>query len=81
MLATTLPHDTVEALPTSTRLVYDYLVSGKTLTNLIALANLGVGSMTSRLSELRRAGLDIKETWAKDHNGSRYKKFWVKEQA
>lgn len=50
----------------------DYLLTGKSLTNLIAIGNLGIGSATKRISELRAAGYEIKRTWKKDHHGKRY---------
>lgn len=72
-----LPHDTVTALAPSARKVYDYLMTGRTLTQLVAIGNLGVGSVTKRVSELRALGLDVKSEWQRDHNDKRYKKYWV----
>ncbi|MBO6814575.1 MAG: hypothetical protein JJ891_06930 [Rhizobiaceae bacterium] len=71
-----LPIPTVLALAPQTRLVYDVLSSGRILTGLIAMTTLSVSSLTSRISELRAAGLDIQTEMARDHNGKRYKKYW-----
>lgn len=49
-------------------LVLEFLRSGKTLTNLIALTTLGIGSLSSRVAELRKRGYDIDGEI--DHNPS-----------
>ncbi len=58
-------------------IVLDYLKSGRDLTGLIAMVTLGVVSLTSRISELRKAGYDIQSAISKDHNGKRYRKYWM----
>lgn len=58
-------------------LVYEYLQKGKTLTNMIAIVSLGVGSLTARIAGLRRLGLEIADEWAEDHFNKRYKRYWV----
>lgn len=58
-------------------LVLGYLQTGRTLTNLVALTNLGVGSLTTRIAELRKAGHEILDEWSEDHFKRRYKKYWM----
>lgn len=77
-MAKTLPHDTVSDLSEQNRIVYDYLISGRVLTNLIAMTNLGIGSLTARIAELRRKGLTVDDEWGKDHFERRYKKYAIK---
>lgn len=55
--------------------VLDYLTTGRDLTGLIAAHTLGVTSVTSRISELRKAGVKIKRTLHQDHLGKRYAKY------
>lgn len=57
------------------KLVLDYLNSGKSLTQMIALNNLGVGSITKRIAELRKAGHTIKTDRKLDHFGQRYAEY------
>lgn len=58
-------------------LVLDYLKGGRTLTPMIAMVSLGIGSLTSRVAELRRAGVEINDSWEKDHFKRRYKTYWL----
>lgn len=60
------------------RLVYEYLASGRSLTNLIAMVNLGVQNLTTRIAELRKMGLEILGEWKKDHQERRYKSYTMK---
>lgn len=60
-------------------LLLDYMKRHRQLTNLIALTNLGIGSLSSRIAELRRAGHAIKDQWQEDHFGRRFKKYWIAE--
>lgn len=76
----TLPYDALPKEGTSQRTVYDYLVSGRKLTRQIADTNLGVGSVSSRIAELRRKGLEIEEDWAEDHFNRRYKRYFIKQE-
>ena len=39
--------------------IIDYMKPGRTLTNMVAITCLGIGSLSSRVAELRRAGHDI----------------------
>lgn len=48
------------------KVVADYLKAGKTLTNKVALTCLGVGSLSSRIAELRRLGFKITDSRADD---------------
>lgn len=65
------------SMPTNRKLVLDYLQSGRTLSNLVAITNLGVGSLTSRIAELRADGFDIKDEWREDFGKQRYKAYWM----
>lgn len=73
-------------LSPQTRLVWDYLKQGKHLTQLIALTNLGVGSLTSRIAELRKA-LAGNNSWVivserkVDFNKKRYVSYKIEEVA
>lgn len=53
-------------------LVRDYLLTGKSLTQMIALNSLGVGSITKRIAELRAAGYEIITERKKDHFKKNY---------
>jgi hypothetical protein len=61
-------------------LVLDYLKTGRHLTNLVALTNLGIGSLTRRITELRNAGYAVKDQWGQDHFERRYKRYWMVKQ-
>lgn len=62
------------------RAVLDYLKSGKGLSNLIALTVLGIGSLSSRVSELKRAGYAIVATSARNPtNQKRFSVYRLKE--
>jgi hypothetical protein len=63
------------------RLVLDYLHGGHKLTNLVAVANLGVGSLSSRIAELRKMGYAIEDEVRKDHWGSTFKSYYMKKVA
>lgn len=56
-------------------LVYNYLKSGSTLTNKVALTCLNVGSLTSRISELRKLGIKIDTRVSRGADGRSYKKY------
>lgn len=62
-------------LTTQQKLIIDYLSKGRTLTNKVALTCLGIGSLSSRISELRRAGFDILVEDEEDHNGQTFRKY------
>lgn len=51
----------------------------RALTNLIALTNLGIGSLSSRIAELRQMGHNIISTPATDWHGRRYVKYTLGE--
>jgi hypothetical protein len=65
------------SLSPQTKLVLEYLQSGRELTGMIAFMNLGVASLTSRVSELRKAGFDVQSKWSTDHFKRLYKKYWM----
>ncbi len=70
------PYENI-SMPLQRKLVLEYLQSGRTLSNLVAITNLGVGSLTSRIAELRADGFDIKDEWREDFGGKRYKAYWL----
>jgi hypothetical protein len=63
------------------RIIYQYLASGRTLSQMIALNNLGIGSLTKRISELRQALAEagdaqrIESVWKVDFSKQRYKSY------
>lgn len=59
------------------RLIYDYLQTGRRLTRQVAINTLSVQEVTTRISELRKKGLDIKSEWKRDFSDIRYKSYWV----
>jgi hypothetical protein len=68
---------TETSLTPQAKIVLDYLKTGRDLTGLIAMVTLGVVSLTSRISELRKAGVNVQTGLSKDHNGKRYRKYWI----
>jgi hypothetical protein len=68
---------TTEGLSPQTKLVLEYLTSGRELTGMIAMMTLGVVSLTSRVAELRKAGFKIDGKWSEDHFKRRYMKYWM----
>lgn len=67
-----MPAAQAKALSTQNEILLQYLQTGHTLTNLIALTNLGVGSLSSRVAELRKAGHNIEGEDKADFKGRRY---------
>jgi hypothetical protein len=60
------------------RQVYDYLMTGRKLSGMVANFTLKTVSLTSRIAELRnKFKLDIKSEWARDEREQRYKRYWV----
>lgn len=56
--------------------IMNYLKGGSTLTNMVALNGLGVGSLTSRIAELRKLGFKIADRMSDpDQFGRRFKKY------
>lgn len=55
--------------------VINYLKTGSTLTASVALNNLGVGSLTSRIAELRKLGFVITKRMDKGFDGRIFKKY------
>jgi hypothetical protein len=70
-------HDFDPELTAQAKLVLAYLNERRTLTPMIAMISLGVGSLTARIAELRKAGYDIGDEWVKDHFNRRYKTYWL----
>ncbi|MGV1835216.1 helix-turn-helix domain-containing protein [Rhizobium rhizogenes] len=64
----------IELTPQQGR-VWQYLDKGSTLTNVVALTCLGVGSLTSRIAELRKLGFVITDELEKGFDGRSYKKY------
>lgn len=56
-------------------IVLDYLMRGSTLTNKVAITCLGVGSLSSRVAELRRMGHRIVDRIDTDRDGRSFKKY------
>ena len=77
----TLPDATVINLGPQQRLVYDYLMTGRQLSRQVAINNLGVQEVTTRIAELRKMGLDIKDQWKRDFSDTRYKAYYVEAKA
>lgn len=55
----TTPSSTPRTLSPQGHLVLEYLRSGRGLSSLIALNVLGIGSLSSRIAELRKKGFNI----------------------
>jgi len=55
--------------------VLAYLKEGKTLTNKVALTCLDVGSLSSRIAELRKLGYKINAEMKQDHAERGYKAY------
>jgi hypothetical protein len=72
---TTPPKADPEQLSRQCQLVLSYLQSGRALTNLVALTNLGIGSLTSRIAELRKAGYPIVTEDKRDYHNSLYRRY------
>lgn len=72
-----LPQAAIDGMTPQLRLVYDYLMTGRELSGLIAMTNLGVMNLTTRIAELRKLKLDVKGDWKDDYRGRRYKAYWV----
>ncbi|CAH0338380.1 helix-turn-helix domain-containing protein [Rhizobium sp. CECT 9324] len=68
---------TIYNLSPQQRLIYDYLMTGRALTRQVAINTLNVQEVTTRISELKRLGLEIKSQFKKDFGGTRYKAYWV----
>lgn len=68
-----------EVLPHDQRLVIEYLLSepGRTISNHVAIMELGIGSLSSRIAELRKLGFKIVDTFKRDFHGVRYKAYWL----
>lgn len=81
---TTLPKkvltpEEVSKLGPQDKLVYEYLISGRALTTMVGLVNLGVGSLSRRITTLKKAGLAISKAWGEDHFQRRYKKYFIQQ--
>lgn len=57
------------------KLIMDYLNRGRTITNKVAMIALGVGSLSSRIAELRKLGFMITDEVEYDHNNVPFKKY------
>lgn len=62
-------------LTTQQQIVVDYLQEGRTLTNMVALSCLGVGSLSSRIAELRKLGYEIEVETDMDRFERHYRKY------
>ena len=68
----------VVTLTTQQKLIVDYLMQGRTLTNKVALTCLGIGSLSSRIAELRRKGYDIEDDTEVGYDERSFKKYFVR---
>lgn len=78
-------------LTPQSQIVWDYLKTGRSLTNLIASATLRIGSVSRRMTEVLRNeevhayleafNQEITKSWDKDGTGRRYIKYQVKPRA
>ncbi|WP_266031197.1 helix-turn-helix domain-containing protein [Brucella intermedia] len=76
-----LPLEVVINLGPQQRLVYDYLMTGRQMTRQVAINTLNVQDITTRISELRKLGLDVTSKWKKDFSGTRYKSYHVEKES
>lgn len=65
------------SMPLQQRIVLEYLFSGRRLTNNHAITSLGIGSLTSRVAELRKKGWAIQAETKKDFWGAPYKSYFL----
>lgn len=54
-----------------------YLMTGKSLTVLEALLELGCYALSQRIGEMRRAGVPIQSQFIKTATGKRIKEYWL----
>lgn len=64
-------------LSTNQGIVYDQLSKGRTLTNMVAITCYGVGSLSSRIAELRKLGVNIADRVETDQYERQYKAYFV----
>ncbi len=62
----------IEKLSPQNQRLVKYLQTGRSLSSLIALTTMGIGSVSKRVSELNRKGYDIVSTWKTDATGREY---------
>lgn len=55
--------------------IVDYLSESGALTNTVALTCLGIGSLSSRIAELRKLGYDITDEMDEGFDGRSFKKY------
>lgn len=65
-------HKALSRAAPQSALVLEYLSSGRGLSGLIAHTVLGVTSLTTRVAELRKAGIPITGEWQHDHQNKRF---------
>jgi hypothetical protein len=70
--------DAPAPLTPQAQLVLDYLKSGRTLTNLIAMTSLRVYALPRRISDLTKAGHEIIKQRKTDHLGATYVAYSLK---
>lgn len=80
---------TTKPLTPQAQTIWDILKTGRTITPLIAMTTLGISSLTSRISEIRR-NAEVQESleangqvlfaaFADDLNGRRYKEYYLRD--
>lgn len=65
-------HKAIAKAAPQSALVLEFLASGRGLSSLIAHTVLGVTSLTTRVAELRKAGIPITGEWYHDHQNKRF---------
>jgi hypothetical protein len=68
----------VSKLTPQQQIVLDQLSAGRSLTNIVALTCHGVGSLSSRIAELRRLGHKIEDRTETDQFERQYKVYSIK---
>jgi hypothetical protein len=63
---------------TQQQIVMDQLNAGRSLTNLVALTCHGVQSLSSRVAELRKMGVQIEDRTETDQFERQYKVYFIK---
>ena len=61
-----------------TAAILKHLVDVGTITNVEAQAIYKSRSLTKRISEIRKAGYDVKSEWRRDNTNQRYVRYWLR---
>lgn len=66
-----------KATDSQNRAILAYLKSGHRLTQLQAIEMFGCMRLPSRIHDIKKAGVDIKDQFIKLMNGKRVKEYWI----